>query len=63
MAKKARLTETSKHIWVYYHFIRNTVDEGVIRLAYEPAEKHLADLLTKGLGKDPHTNLALGIGI
>jgi hypothetical protein len=39
-----------KHHSVAYHFNRQTVATGTIRLAHELGETNLADLLTKVLG-------------
>ena len=40
----------SKHIDVKYHFIREKVQEGLVRLAYVNTAENAADILTKSLG-------------
>ena len=39
----------SKHINIKYHFIRELVESGKIKLVYCAAEDMLADMLAKGL--------------
>jgi hypothetical protein len=41
----------TKHIDVRYHFIRERVANGEIKLTYIPTEHQLADLMTKALAK------------
>nr|GEU63832.1 hypothetical protein [Tanacetum cinerariifolium] len=42
----------SKHIDIRYHFIKEQVENGVIKLYFINTEYHLADLFTKALGRD-----------
>nr|GEX18679.1 retrotransposon protein, putative, unclassified [Tanacetum cinerariifolium] len=42
----------SKHIDIRYHFIRERVENGVIKLYFVNTEYQLADLFTKALGRD-----------
>ena len=41
----------TKHIDIRYHFIRERVESGEVKLCYVPTEQQLADLLTKPLGR------------
>ena len=41
----------TKHIDTRFHFIRQTVADGIINLLYCPTEDMLADMLTKALPK------------
>nr|GEW53849.1 retrovirus-related Pol polyprotein from transposon TNT 1-94 [Tanacetum cinerariifolium] len=42
----------SKHIDIRYHFIKDQVENGVIKLYFVNTEYQLADLFTKALGRD-----------
>nr|GEX04734.1 retrovirus-related Pol polyprotein from transposon TNT 1-94 [Tanacetum cinerariifolium] len=42
----------SKHIDIRYHFIKEQVENGVIKLYFVNTEYQLADLFTKALGRD-----------
>ena len=37
----------TKHIDLQYHFVREAIEEGVIRLEYKPTNEMVADILTK----------------
>ena len=41
--------DKTKHIEVRYHYIRDMVQKGAIKLKYVPTEEQVADLLTKPL--------------
>ena len=41
----------SKHIGIRHHFIRQLVEENIIKFEYLPSAENLADLLTKPLTK------------
>ncbi len=41
----------TKHIDIKFHFIREKVGDGVIRLLYTPTAEMIADCLTKPVGK------------
>ena len=55
----------TKHIDIQYHFVRNCVEDGSVRLEYCPTEEMVADGLTKALGPDRHRKLGrmMGMGI
>ncbi|KAJ0390320.1 hypothetical protein ATCC90586_011926 [Pythium insidiosum] len=40
----------TKHVDIRHHFIREKINDGVIKVVYIKTEKQLADILTKGLG-------------
>jgi len=54
LAKNPVLHERSKHIDVWFHFIRDCISSGVIETDYIRTGDQLADLLTKPL---PHERL------
>ena len=49
MTENPVLHDNSKHIEVRYHFIRDMVQKGAIKLKYVPTEEQVADVLTKPL--------------
>jgi hypothetical protein len=40
-----------KHIDICYHFLRDCVQKGVMRLQYVETDDHMADIFTKALSK------------
>ena len=55
--------ERSKHIEIDCHFIREKVNQGVIRLVHVPSQHRLADLLTKPVSAAQFQNLIGKLGI
>ena len=53
----------TKHIDIQYHFIRECVENGVIKLQYCPTEDMVADGMTKALPKERHWKLAREMGM
>lgn len=53
----------SKHIDTRYHFIRNYVQKGEIKVEHVRTEKQLADILTKPLGRQRFVEYAMKISI
>ena len=43
-----------KHIDIWYHFMRDLIEKGVIKLEYCLTADMVADILTKGLPQDAH---------
>jgi ATP sulfurylase len=43
--------DRSKHIEIRYHFIRDRVQKGAVKLQYVSTNEQVADILTKGLSK------------
>ena len=43
--------DKSKHIKIKYHYIRDMVQKGVVKLQYIATDEHIADVLTKPLAK------------
>jgi energy-converting hydrogenase A subunit M len=55
--------DKSKHIEISYHYIRDMVQRGAIKLQYIITDEHVADVLTKPLSrvKFEHFRDKLGI--
>ena len=49
LAKNPQSHGRTKHVDIKYHYIRDQVESGNIKLVYCPSEKMVADILTKGL--------------
>lgn len=47
----------TKHIDIRYHFVRERIESGEIKVEYVPTEHQLADLLTKALPRDRMVDL------
>jgi len=45
--------DKSKHIDIRYHFIRDCVQKGAVRLEYVQTDEQVADIFTKGFLKGP----------
>ena len=43
--------DKSKHIEIEYHYIRNMVKRGTVKLQYVATDKQIADVLTKPLAR------------
>ena len=52
MAKNPQFHGRSKHISIKYHFVRDQVDKGTVKLKYCPTKEMIADMMTKGLPKE-----------
>ena len=52
LSKNPMFHEKSKHIEIIFHFIRDYVQKGTVKLQYVPTGEQVADILTKILMKD-----------
>ena len=52
LAKNPQFHGSAKHIGIKYHFIREQVENGNVELSYCRTEEMVADMLTKGLGRE-----------
>jgi transposase InsO family protein len=55
--------DRSKHIDVRFHFIREKIENGELKLVYCPTEYMVADIMTKALGKVAHVRLRMAMGL
>ena len=53
----------TKHIDIQYHFVRDCVENGKVKLEYCPTAKMVADALTKPLSKDRHQGMMEKMGL
>ena len=52
LAKNQQVSMCTKHIDVHYHFIRDLVEEGLLKLEYVGTDENHADFMTKNASKD-----------
>ena len=55
--------DRTKHVEVDQHFIKETVEGGVITMIYVPSNQHVADVLTKGLPRQQFEDLVDKLGM
>ena len=55
--------DRSKHIEIRYHFIRDWVQRGAVRLAYVSTDDQVADILTKRFTKGKHVRFRGMMGV
>lgn len=51
-AEEPREYKRMKHIDIKYNFIRKTIANGECKLEYKPTSEQVADIMTKGLGRN-----------
>jgi glutamate formiminotransferase len=55
--------QRSKHIDIRYHWIRELIENGDVKLVYCPTEHMVADIMTKALGFVAHQRLRNAMGL
>eukprot|EP00253_Pinus_taeda_P014462 PITA_14462 len=55
--------DMSKHIRIKYHFIRDYVQKGAVKLEYIPTNEQVADILTKALRRGKHVYFRDKMGV
>lgn len=63
LSKNPVLHDRSKHIDTKFHFLRECVDSGAVRLAFVSTQAQLADIMTKALGRSKFQELRELIGV
>ncbi len=57
-AQNPIVSHRTKHIDVRYHYIRQLVQSGFLAVRYVRTSENIADILTKGLGREAHKYLS-----
>ena len=55
--------DRSKHIGIRYHFIKDYVQKGVVKLEYIPTNEQVADIFTKALPCGKHVYFKDKMGV
>ena len=57
LSRNPRFHNRTKHIDVAFHFIRERIASNEVKVVYCPSNDMLADIMTKGLARDPFQKL------
>jgi len=63
LSKNPQDTKRTRHIQVKYHFIRNLVKQGIIKLIHCKTQNQLADIFTKGVNGPRLKSITRQLGI
>ena len=63
LTKNPQFHARTKRIEIQFHFIREVVEDGQIRLEYVHTSQNIADIFTKGLTKDKHQQCLQYLGV
>ena len=63
IAKNPVHHDRTKHVEIYRHFIKEKVEEGIIKLVYMPTCLQTADILTKALSRTNFEKLRFKLGM
>ncbi|EEC81933.1 hypothetical protein OsI_25798 [Oryza sativa Indica Group] len=63
LSKNPVFHDRSKHIDTRYHYIRECIEEGRVKVEFIGTNEQLADILTKSLGRDRFMELRSQIGL
>jgi hypothetical protein len=63
ISKNPVMHSKTKHIPIKYHFMREQVNDKIVKLEYVPTKEQIADMFTKPLPKDAFEYLRQRLGV
>jgi hypothetical protein len=63
ISENPKFHQRVKHIDIRFHFLRDLVEAGEVKINYVPSEENLADILTKPLGTTLHRRIVELMGM
>ena len=63
LAKDNQYHARTKHIDLWYHFIREAVEDGKISVSYIHTDKNLSDIFTKALARPKFEGFVAKLGL
>ena len=63
IAERLKFSKKTKHITIYYYYIRELVEKDIIQIKYIPIIKIITDALTKSVRRVKFDIFIKGIGI
>ena len=63
ISKNPMMYTKTKHIAIKYHYLRELVQEKIVKMEYVNTKEQLADIFTKALPREPHEYLRSQLGV
>lgn len=63
LASNSMYHSRTKHIDIRHHFVRESVERGLVTLEHVSTDQMVADILTKALSKTPHWKCVNDLGL
>ena len=63
LAKDNKFHARTKHIDLRYHFIREAIEDGKIKVKYVPTDENVSDIFTKVLAKPKFSRFMEMLGL
>ena len=60
LAKNQSTTGRTKHLAVRFHYVRELVEQGIIKLEYVHSEDNVSNIMTRNLGEHLFLNTNMG---